>query len=295
MMDLFLLKQAKLLKPKSSRIKLLLSVLFTLSTITQAIVIRHDVDDKHYLATVDDFPPLATLYKIGVHGTLIDSQWVVTAAHAVFCMNEGVKIQVGNQTLEVAGRYSHPKYKLDSDYDISLIKLVKPVQGITPAEIYTDSDELGQSIWFIGSGATGDGAHGQTVDIKENKGVLRKAQNRIIDVDDTEIIFNFEEGEKGEPLEGVSGNADSGGPAYLIKEDGYHLLGISSRNDSWFKDVGEYGVTEKYSRVSFHAKWISTIINGSEKQRQSVSTQNKFLQDNMKGGAIKKICPMINF
>ena len=293
-MSLFPLKQAKLLKQKTPSIKILLSVICALSTLTQAIVIRHDVDDKHYLATEEDFPPLATLYKIGVHGTLIDSQWVVTAAHAVFCMNEGAKIKVGNQTLEVAGRYSHPKYKLDSDYDISMIKLVKPVQGIMPAKIYTDTDELGKSIWFIGSGATGDGAHGQTVDIKENNGVLRKAQNRIIDVDDTEIIFNFEEGNKGEPLEGVSGNADSGGPAYLISDEGYLLLGISSRNDSWFKEVGEYGVTEKYSRLSSHAKWISTIINGSEEQRLSVSTQKKFLQDNMKGGAIKKICPMIN-
>ena len=36
-----------------------------------SIVIRHDVPDAQYRASRADFPPLATLYNIGVHGTLI--------------------------------------------------------------------------------------------------------------------------------------------------------------------------------------------------------------------------------
>lgn len=62
---------------------LILSIgLFT--SLANAIVIRHDVSDENYSAVPSDFPPLATLYNIGVHGTLIHPQWVVTAAHAVF-------------------------------------------------------------------------------------------------------------------------------------------------------------------------------------------------------------------
>ena len=43
-----------------------------LAAAASAIVIRHDVADKHYQAVPADFPPLATLYRIGADGTLIE-------------------------------------------------------------------------------------------------------------------------------------------------------------------------------------------------------------------------------
>lgn len=68
---------------------------------SEAIVIRDDVPDEHYHASVADFPPLVTLYNIGVHGTLIHPNWFVTAAHAVFCMNPGQQVLVGQQVATV--------------------------------------------------------------------------------------------------------------------------------------------------------------------------------------------------
>ena len=79
-------------------------------------------------------------------------------------------------------------------------------------------------------------------------------------VTQSDLRFVFEQGQNGLELEGVSGNGDSGGPAYLKKYDGYYLLGVSSRVDSWFKDVGEYGVKELYTRVSSHADWIDQVM-----------------------------------
>lgn len=65
-------------------------LLFGLLTFpAEAIVIRHDKPAENYLAKATDFPPLATFYKIGVHGTLIAPEWVLTAAHTVFCLGEG--------------------------------------------------------------------------------------------------------------------------------------------------------------------------------------------------------------
>jgi len=260
----------------------------------QAIVIRHDVDDKKYSATAKDFPPLATLYSIGVHGTLIAPNWVVTAGHAIFCMEPGDKIKVGEQWAEIESRFAHADYKLDEENDIALLKLKRPVIGVTPAKLYRGTDESKQNIWFIGSGGTGNGNAGQTISYSENKGKLRKAENKIEKVSKREIFFVFDKDQNALPLEGVSGNADSGGPAYKLIGDDYYLYGVSSRADSFFKDVGEYGVDEVYSRISFHATWIDKIIANDEKYIEKHTTQYHFAQENIKDN-LAKACTMIGF
>ncbi|MFS1526428.1 S1 family peptidase [Microbulbifer sp. 2304DJ12-6] len=272
---------------------LILSIgLFT--SLANAIVIRHDVSDENYSAVPSDFPPLATLYNIGVHGTLIHPQWVVTAAHAVFCMNPGQKIRVGDEIVAISNRYSHPDYHLGDEHDIALIKLESSIADIKPAEIYSNNDEKGAVVWFIGVGGTGTGTEGQTVSYKENNGKLRKAQNKIVKTTDTDIVFKFEKGSQGEALEGVSGNGDSGGPAYIKNGDNYELLGVSSRADSWFYDVGEYGVTELYTRVSSYKGWIQQVISAdSDLTREQIATKNPFLHENMKPEKMNDLCSSI--
>jgi secreted trypsin-like serine protease len=278
---------------KQTKIALLLiSAVFT--NTAAGIVIRHDVPDEKYSATVGDFPPLATLYSIGAHGTLIDPQWVVTAGHAIFCMEPGDKIKVGNQWAEIEQRYSHVDYELDEENDIALLKLKQPVQAIKPAKLYRKNDEETQNIWFIGGGGTGNGNVGQTMSYEENEGKLRKAQNTIYGTSEREIFFSFDEGENAMPLEGVSGNADSGGPAYKRINDDYYLYGISSRNDSMFKDVGEYGVKEVYTRVSYHANWIDKIMQSDKDFITKNTTQKRFAQDNVKD-RLAKVCEMVGY
>ncbi|BDX04827.1 S1 family peptidase [Planctobacterium marinum] len=262
--------------------------------LSQAIVIRHDVEAQRYDATHGDFPPLATLYSIGVHGTLIHSEWVVTAAHAVFCMNPGQAIKVGNKSIAIVNRYSHPNYELGKEHDIALLQLSQPVTHIQPAQLFTEQTEQGREVWFIGAGGTGTGTTGETIGYKDNQGKLRKAQNKIIDVTQSDVVFKFEKGDKGLPLEGVSGNGDSGGPAYIKQGEQFLLLGVSSRADSWFHDVGEYGVTELYTRVSGYSDRIGQVINaGSDKERQQLATQDPFLQPGMKQGDMPELCASI--
>lgn len=284
--------------PKNSQstvtLRLVIFALAALPFFTRAIVIRHDVPDEKYSAKPSDFPPLATLYSIGVHGTLIDPQWVVTAAHAVFCMNPEQKLKVGTELVSVANRYSHPSYTLGGIHDIALIKLKNPVVSVKPATLFSSKTEKGMITWFIGAGGTGTGIQGETIGYKENKGKLRQAQNKILDTTEADIVFKFEKGAKGLPLEGVSGNGDSGGPAYIRRGDEYILLGISSRADSPDHNVGEYGVTELYTRISSYENWIKQIISAeNETTRLALSTQDPFLQPGMNPEDMAEVCASI--
>lgn len=241
---------------------ILVFILMFLSLSVSAIVVRHDIDNEKYLASPDDFNPLATFYIDGAHGTLIKPRWVLTAAHATFCVNPGSYISIRNGLRKVERIFVHQNYKTGESHDIALIKLVNSVKEIEPATIYEGSDELGKSTWFIGVGGTGNGITGQTIDNYENSGVLRKAENKIVFANGPLLKFQFDLGSSALPLEGVSGGGDSGGPAYIKTNNTNYLLGISSRVEGG--SIGKYGVTEVYSRVSFFNSWIQNITNEDE-------------------------------
>lgn len=72
-------------------------------------------------------------------------------------------------------------------------------------------------------------------------------------------------------------------------------MGVSSRADSWFKDVGEYGVKELYTRVSVHADWVDSVIAANETQRAEISSLEPFLQPGMTPEKMPQICVSIGF
>lgn len=250
--------------------RIILPILLIISSFSaSAIVVRHDVNDKKYLADVTDFSPLATLYIDGAHGTLIKPEWIVTAAHATFCISPGSYIRLNNGYHKVESVFVHKDYQPGKSHDIALIKLVNPINDVKPASLYEQTDELAKITWFIGVGGTGNGLTGQIVDNYENGGVLRKAQNKIEQAEGPLLKFKFDRADAALPLEGVSGSGDSGGPAYSTIDGTHYLLGISSRVEAG--DIGKYGVMEVYSRVSFFTPWIEKITAGEETLQQQLA------------------------
>ncbi len=264
--------------------------LLLLTVQSQAIVIRHDVDDAKYLATADDFPALATFYVDGAHGALIGPKWIITAAHATFCVSPGSFAYVGGEMREVENVFVHADYTPSQSHDIALVELKYAVSDVQPAEAYELDDELGKQPWFIGIGGTGNGSTGETIDNAANMGVLRKAQNTIIAAEEPLIKFIFNKNDNALPLEGVSGGGDSGGPAFMRENGRFKVLGISSRPEGNFSVIGEYGITEVYTRVSFFQDWIEQIVAGNKEVQERVSTSRI---KHLPAGLTEDILPMV--
>jgi hypothetical protein len=261
-------------------------VLLVLAPFASAIVIRDDVPDASYAADASELPALVDLPHEG-HGVLIASQWVVTAAHAVSWQSNGVtEVRINGVTRRVERIVIHPGYRpmpqelitqalagdrapaiahlLSSD-DIALMRLAKPVADVTPAILHRDGAELGQTGRIIGRGATGAGSTGHSMS-GPNRTQLRRAFNQITGAQGRWISYVFDAPPAGLPLEGMSGNGDSGSPVLIEINGHWEVAGLAawkfSEDDSATFRPAAYGQTSYNVRMSHYVEWIESVISG---------------------------------
>lgn len=265
--------------------KSLCLVLLALSFSASAVVIRDDVDDAKYRVPDAELPALADLPMEG-HGVLIDPRWVVTAAHAVTWQSGGVhEVTINHVPRHVERLVLYPGYRklpqplidealkthdatqiiafLSASNDVALLKLSEPVTDVAPIAIYRSNDELGKVVEIVGKGATGTGARGQDAN-GAHRTVLRRAFNTITGVQGPWLCYTFHKPPSALPLEGISGDGDSGGPVLIQVNGQWQVAGLVSwkrgTDNSILLHPGFYGQTNYNVRLSHYAHWIDSVM-----------------------------------
>ena len=212
--------------------KQLFLIVFCLLSYTslQAIIIRHDREDSRYIALGSKFPSYCRINLPDGGGTLIDREWILTAAHVAEEIKAlPHKVQCGNVMRDVERIFIHPDYKENGRRDVALLKLSAPITEIKPVPIYTKQDEAEQIAALVGHYITGTGKTGPDRKLKKE---MRGATNRIETTNEYWLYFTFDDPDSNSvtDLEGVSGPGDSGAPAYITVGGKLFVAGVSSRS-----------------------------------------------------------------
>jgi hypothetical protein len=247
----------------------------------QAIVVRDAQNDSLYRTLGSSTPYESVGRFIGTtptsgflaSGTLVAPEWVLTAAHVVDSANN-LSFSIGGQTYRVDRTIVYPGWNgnLWSGYDIGLVHLVKPVDNIEPAHLYTGSGELNQADTVVGFGKTGTGNSGDTI----CGGLKRAAQNVISQIENKRLLVaDFDNPlppgavplgySHALPLEGLIAPGDSGGGLFITTATGTYLAGVNSFVGSDFGlPHSVYGNFSGHTRVSAFCDWIEARIRGED-------------------------------
>lgn len=232
---------------------------------TSDIIIRHDVPDEMYIELAAKLPVTSAIVQYNstdVAGTLITSQWVLSAAHVAETIGDGHKLILDGDSVGIENIVIHPGWEENGRPDLALIKLRKKITKIEPVPLYEERDEIDKVVFVAGMGCFGTGKTG----VEGNPGTFRAATNKVdgttSDKNFLYWLFDDPESENVTDLEGISGPGDSSGPAFIIKNGKYYLAGVSAAQSTRATGgkEGMYGVTEYYTRVSTFVDWINTNI-----------------------------------
>lgn len=219
-------------------------------------------------------------------GTLISSEFVLTAAHCV--KGSTMHIIAGEYNLadkegyeqarRVSRAFKHPQYDKNNEYnDIALLKLETPVeltQRVWPACLPEQDEQLQPEIMatILGWGAISYTRQKDGRPVVQRDDMLRQAVVPVVGFDECKNSYGDDlEGhhvicagyKKGE-VDSCAG--DSGGPLLIERNNRWHVYGVTSLGDECGKE-GKYGI---YSKTSSYVNWIKKTVVKFTSSRTSI-------------------------
>ncbi|MDJ0710021.1 MAG: trypsin-like serine protease [Woeseiaceae bacterium] len=251
---------------KNLQLILLVCVGLTFSAAAWPIIVSHQADAAAHLRFASDYPTPVVLRRNAAGsadgmGTWIAEDWILTAAHVAEGFRTGDPI--GDEGgLVVADVALHPGWPAEP-IDLGLIRVAAGPSNIDIVPLCVPDDYAGATVVFLGAGDIGTGKTGPA----GADGQMRMARNMVTLANEEFLLLEFDA--PGSPsaldLEGISGPGDSGGPAYVGREDGVCVVAVSSGQDTEATGgaEGQYGVVEFYSRADTQRVWIRSIVEAS--------------------------------
>lgn len=185
--------------------------------------------------------------------TIIDSHWILTAAHVVI---KAEKAEIINQDkiIKISKIIPHKDF-VEANYgfyDIALCYIDEPINLDFYPELYTDSDELNKTCSISGYGSYGTFKTG----ITNTDGQRRAGKNRVEFIDRHMLVCDasMPDSPKSTDLEFIIANGDSGGGLFIAnKIAGVNscVMAIDRKTDSNYGDEGGH------TRVSKFVDWIN--------------------------------------
>lgn len=186
---------------------------------------------------------------------IIDSHWILTAAHVVNeCNNHCIYLKEQKYLLDNV--ISHPDYKptIFGYNDLALGYIVEDAGLDFYPDLYENQDESGKICSIAGYGITGNFVTG--ANISDGK---KRAGSNIIDHIEKQVLIcsPSRQGKNKTELEFLISNGDSGGGLFIDKK----LAGINSAIMCSDKKLdSSYGDESCHTRISVYRNWILETI-----------------------------------